>query len=1369
MSNIFSFISDSLKSNSSASTNSFASLFSSALNGNTANSTPALLPNTNTPVQINKKSIDLKSIGNFSTGKNETIKAATPAESALIKKNPVNMNDVTDAYTQRTKDITPKLLEDRQIQKEKDNANMPGLVKFFTSIPTETFKGLTRLPYSIEQVIKSASDNLGGENNVVSNFLQNNMDNFKQNYQTNFAENPTSIPDAISGGYKQYGILGAVGLGSLEVLAEVPLFPESKGISNIARTTDVNIIKKELSAVYKNIDDSILNNMAEDLSKINTKKGVTDYLKSVTIDAKKASETIKKSEPIIKDIPTQDIPLIEEAKKYQSAEEFANAQIRGDKPFNVKQESAVHIEEGKTSFTRNDGNGNKETIGTLSDLSPATRKEFIDAKNALDKAKGTGMENTKPAGERYFKAKSNVDAELFKNENAIKEQAVKDWNQAHTESSSVQRGQSLIEEAKKYKSAEEFMKNNDLVFQGVGEGKQSQYFTTDIKEAQGYSNQKGLKGTGEIRAVKWSDIPDEVKTINADESIAPLVRKEFGDGAIGRVLTKEEFGKIQKHIYLPRDIPTTKVEGSLTDIWNKAQEVNNIPDVVPDTSKTTDMFLHNVNRMNVSESAKNAIVDEMAPFKNNIENIIGKPMTFEEVANVAQKTSDTLSNTIGKETTIDLAAKARNTKDLIATIAQDGKVTPDNLGKLYDAFAAIDTYGADLGRRLNDLKYGGNPIESSILEDLFKRMNQLGITKDKLTEAAKNFDLNTLEGQQGLFREFVKPKFENWLDTLRMNSMLSSPATHAANILSNFEGTGIIRPITKVIEGGVDTLHSLFTNTPRTRFSGEALPYLKGYYNPKTVSEAWGMAKDVLKGITDIKNVDIRDIPKADPKTVLGKIEKVLSVPMKALESMDIFFSHLSSTGEKAALDYRKSLSVTIDKMSSLVAEERATKELFRNKIINESDGILSNGVAELASKLQSLQYSKNPLIRTIAKFTMPFVRTPVNILKSGIEHNPILGIPNLINAADKTEAVSKILLGSTIMGVGLNKALAGDITFSYPTDATQKANMQAMGIPEYSIRIGNNWYSYQKLHPAVAFNLATLGAFAQAMQEGKYSDSKASDAAKALLGGSLKFLANQSYLKSWGQFMDGMNGDEFSFQQFMSNYPQQVIPFRALASWANRMILTDQKTVSKDAGFFDKQLQLIMMQIPGLSETLPNKLDSNGNPMLNPDRVRPDNLTGIMAAIGQRTSPAPDNLIEDYKNYTNARLYKKAVADSQKTDKQVLDHFVSVFNQTKDPTVKKQLLSTVLSDNPQLLGKITDALTKKKRDLNAEEKQMDDMPIKDGTRARYIVARIKSITDPTEQKKFIANLIAKKILTPNVISSITQSKQGDIAPQITQ
>ena len=69
-----------------------------------------------------------------------------------------------------------------------------------------------------------------------------------------------------------------------------------------------------------------------------------------------------------------------------------------------------------------------EKIGTLSDLTPATRKEFIDAKNALEKAKGTGMENTKPAGERYFKAKNTVDKELFAEEIKTKSQLTDIWN-----------------------------------------------------------------------------------------------------------------------------------------------------------------------------------------------------------------------------------------------------------------------------------------------------------------------------------------------------------------------------------------------------------------------------------------------------------------------------------------------------------------------------------------------------------------------------------------------------------------------------------------------------------------------------------------------------------------------------------------------------------------------------------------------------------------------------------------------------------------------------------------------------------------------------------------------------------------------------
>lgn len=104
----------------------------------------------------------------------------------------------------------------------------------------------------------------------------------------------------------------------------------------------------------------------------------------------------------------------------------------------------------------------------------------------------------------------------------------------------------------------------DVVYQGVGQGKQSRYWTTKLEDAQGYANQKGLKGTGEVRALKWKDVPDDAKTIFPDQENAEIVRRDFGDSYIGRPLSKAEYEKVSQHIYVHGDVPSTPVVKQLS-------------------------------------------------------------------------------------------------------------------------------------------------------------------------------------------------------------------------------------------------------------------------------------------------------------------------------------------------------------------------------------------------------------------------------------------------------------------------------------------------------------------------------------------------------------------------------------------------------------------------------------------------------------------------------------------------------------------------------------------------------------------------------------------------------------------------------------
>ena len=148
--------------------------------------------------------------------------------------------------------------------------------------------------------------------------------------------------------------------------------------------------------------------------------------------------------------------LIQEAKKYKSAEEFVKAQELKETGgrFGKGEVTIKTTKEGDVFERYNFDTKKTERVGSLKDVKPETRKEYIEARNAFEKSKGTGAENTKKSGDRYFEAIQKVKNELLSDEIKTKSQLTDIWKQANQETPE----QSLIQEAKKYKSAEEFVR-----------------------------------------------------------------------------------------------------------------------------------------------------------------------------------------------------------------------------------------------------------------------------------------------------------------------------------------------------------------------------------------------------------------------------------------------------------------------------------------------------------------------------------------------------------------------------------------------------------------------------------------------------------------------------------------------------------------------------------------------------------------------------------------------------------------------------------------------------------------------------------------------------------------------------------------------
>lgn len=166
-----------------------------------------------------------------------------------------------------------------------------------------------------------------------------------------------------------------------------------KLLKELAKDTDVVSIATKLTAA--NVPEAIATRAAERVAAAKTPSAVTKVLRETTQESIDAVTGAAKKTPMaaLESIPAPLRPLAEEARKYGSAEEF------------VDRETISQVNWEKQSFEVSlPGAGGTKTVATFDDLTPAVRQELVESKRALDEAKGTGVENTKPAGERYFSA-----------------------------------------------------------------------------------------------------------------------------------------------------------------------------------------------------------------------------------------------------------------------------------------------------------------------------------------------------------------------------------------------------------------------------------------------------------------------------------------------------------------------------------------------------------------------------------------------------------------------------------------------------------------------------------------------------------------------------------------------------------------------------------------------------------------------------------------------------------------------------------------------------------------------------------------------------------------------------------------------------
>jgi hypothetical protein len=313
-------------------------------------------------------------------------------------------------------------------------------------------------------------------------------------------------------------------------------------------------------------------------------------------------------------------------------------------------------------------------------------------------------------------------------------------------------------------------------------------------------------------------------------------------------------------------------------------------------------------------------------------------------------------------------------------------------------------------------------------------------------------------------REAEKGTTGNQLVEAWQSALLSSPDTHIANMLGSTINTvmsvpekalaAAIGPVRQTLVGGED---GLAMRAALARTMGVMQGARDGL---RLAAQAFRteMASGVQQG--DVHHY----IP--------GVAGQVIRTPLRALLAEDTFFKTVNKYMALLELAWDEAIKRKIP------ADERYM--FIRNFVNNPRANIASQAEAmgkyytfnaELG-RLGNAVLSMKEAHPTMA-FLMPFVRTPINIIKQGFERTPlgyVVAINNYrkgkISGKELDLAISRATIGSGLAAYMAMEALNGNIVGSGPMNPDQREAIRDTGAEIVSVRQGDQFLQLSRVQP---------------------------------------------------------------------------------------------------------------------------------------------------------------------------------------------------------------------------------------------------------------------------------------------------------------
>ena len=545
-----------------------------------------------------------------------------------------------------------------------------------------------------------------------------------------------------------------------------------------------------------------------------------------------------------------------------------------------------------------------------------------------------------------------------------------------------------------------------------------------------------------------------------------------------------------------------------------------------------------------------------------------------------------------------MLASARDKVGELAEKIKTGQASEEDMVEFratFSKYAAIQNQlhgiAAEAGRALNAFRIvaKSGELRRAEVENLMSRSGGdikrlaegFAMLDDPIKQAKFARDANKASG--------LDMVLEFWI-----NSLLSSPKTHMVNMTSNLLVAAMQVPERalaggwgKILGSGVDGIQAGEVGAQIFGFYRGSIDGLKAFgtvlktgepldpaakveaknYNAITGENIQALAKrnkNRLKGLVG-KGVTPDDLDAMDgtPGGAVARgidyIGAVVRTPGRFLMAEDELFKSIGYRMELNAQAYRDSVK------RGLTGEEQAAH--IADIMNNPPENI--HVAAVNAAKYQTFTNELGPAGKAfqstlaafpVARFIVPFVRTPINILKYSTERMfpPLPFVDTRLkddlfsgDPARRDMALGKLSAGAMAWGT-ISAFVAEDydcsddfcITGGRHPDPGIAAAYKRSGWQPYSIKIGDEWFSYSRLDP-IGQMLGIVADSNRVLASLNSDDEKAFDEfAVGLVMSVSNNLTNKTYMRGVAEFLDAVESRNLeTFKRYYRRFGTSFIP----------------------------------------------------------------------------------------------------------------------------------------------------------------------------------------------------------------------------------